>query len=74
MQELKLSQLRKIEKEFGVYISSPVNVVRSINQQLGIFSMHDEHITDIVAQDRFFSGDELRQVLLLIGREACRIS
>jgi hypothetical protein len=59
--KLKLSELREIEREFGMFLGDPRKPKRCPNQQFGIYAPDDYYINDICAEGTFFSADELRK-------------
>jgi len=53
-------QLRAVEEEFGVYLDSPQNVQRCVNQQFGVYDEDEVHVGDICARELYFNIEELR--------------
>jgi len=62
-EKLTRKALREIERELGIYLDAPKNMMRMLNQQFGIYNENDEHIGDIGAPKLYFSAETLRAAI-----------
>jgi hypothetical protein len=65
---LSRKEIRKIERDLGIYLDKPLTPMRSGNAQYGVYDENEQYVEDIIADSTYFTAEELiAKIMKLFG-------